>query len=94
MKDNVKCTNCEFRGLVRLGSDVCPNCLMLGTLAWIEDEPQEIEEGNTMMYVYVRSEPNLWTVGHYDPFGDWQPEGDYDNKEEAAARVAYLNGGK
>ena len=45
------------------------------------------------MYVYIRSEPNLWTVGFYDPSGKWQSESDHDNKEQAAARVAYLNGG-
>lgn len=45
------------------------------------------------MYVYIESEPSLWTVGFYDPTGKWEPEGDYVSKEEAAARVAYLNGG-
>lgn len=46
------------------------------------------------MYVYIKSEPNLWTVGFYDPNGKWQPESDHDNKEEAASRVAWLNGDK
>lgn len=46
------------------------------------------------MYVYIQSEPGLWTVGFYDPSGEFQPEGDYENKEEAARRVHYLNGGK
>lgn len=44
------------------------------------------------MYVYVRSEPNLYTVGFYDPKGKWQPESDYNSSEEAASRVAWLNG--
>jgi hypothetical protein len=44
------------------------------------------------MYVYVRSEPGLWTVGFYDPDGKWVPESDHDNREDAAKRVAYLNG--
>lgn len=44
------------------------------------------------MYVYIRAEPNLWTVGFYDPKGEWQPESDYSDREEAAKRVAWLNG--
>jgi hypothetical protein len=43
-------------------------------------------------YVYINSEPGLWTVGFYDPSGKWQPESDHDMKEEAAKRTAWLNG--
>lgn len=46
------------------------------------------------MYVYIKSEPGLWTVGFYDPSGKWQPESDHHNREEAAARVAWLNGSR
>ena len=46
------------------------------------------------MYVYIRSEPGLWTVGFFDPAGKWHADGDYDSREEAAARVHYLNGGR
>jgi hypothetical protein len=47
------------------------------------------------MYVYVYSqEDNLFTVGFYDPSGKWHPESDHALREEAAARVHYLNGGK
>lgn len=46
------------------------------------------------MYVYIRSEPGLWTVGFYSPDGKWQPESDHDNIESAAERVAWLNGSK
>ncbi len=46
-----------------------------------------------MAYVYIKSEPQLWTVGFYDPKGEWHPDSDHDNREEAADRVAYLNGG-
>jgi hypothetical protein len=42
-------------------------------------------------YVYIRSEPGLWTVGFYED-GDWTPESDHDSKDDAAERVAYLNG--
>jgi hypothetical protein len=45
------------------------------------------------MYVYRRSEPQLWTVGFYDPSGQWQPESDHDNRDLAAERVHWLNGG-
>jgi hypothetical protein len=44
------------------------------------------------MYVYIRSEPGLWTVGFYDPTGKWFPESDWNTPEEAAERVHYLNG--
>ena len=44
------------------------------------------------MYVYIQSEPGLWTVGFYDPTGAWQPESDRTTPEAAAARVAWLNG--
>lgn len=45
-------------------------------------------------YVYIRSEPGLWTVGFYAPDGKWHPESDHHDREEAAKRVHYLNGGK
>ncbi len=46
------------------------------------------------MWVYIKSETNLYTVGFYDPQGGWHSDSDYNTKHEAAARVAYLNGGK
>ena len=46
------------------------------------------------MYVYIRSEPYLWTVGFYAPSGQWMPESDHGNADDAAARVQYLNGGQ
>lgn len=45
------------------------------------------------MYVYIRSEENLWTVGFYDPTGKWHSDSDHSDSEEAADRVAHLNGG-
>lgn len=45
-----------------------------------------------MSYVYVKSEPRLWTVGFYTPAGKWEPESDHASAEAAAKRVAYLNG--
>jgi len=44
------------------------------------------------MYVYIQTEPSLYTVGFFDPEGDWFSESDHESKEEAAARVHYLNG--
>jgi len=44
------------------------------------------------MYVYIKSELGLYTVGFYDPSGKWNSESDFDNKQEAAERVHYLNG--
>lgn len=53
------------------------------------------------MYVYICSEDwredgvrhRLWTVGFYKPDGKFEPESDHDNKDVAAARVHWLNGG-
>jgi hypothetical protein len=44
-------------------------------------------------YVYIKSEPHLWTVGFYDPEGIWHPDSDKPSKDEAANRVRFLNGG-
>lgn len=46
------------------------------------------------MYVYIRSEPGLYTVGFYQPGGKWVAESDHGSAEEAAVRVHHLNGGK
>ncbi|GAH83551.1 unnamed protein product [marine sediment metagenome] len=49
------------------------------------------------MYVYIQSEFSpycLYTVGFYDPDGKWNSESDHGSKEQAAGRVAYLNGGE
>jgi hypothetical protein len=39
------------------------------------------------MYVYINSEPGLYTVGFYKPDGKWEPESDHGSKKEAADRV-------
>lgn len=54
------------------------------------------------MYVYMRSEPELWTVGERRTPGtgsmgarrDWEPESDWPSEQEAAERVHWLNGGQ
>lgn len=45
------------------------------------------------MWHYVRSEPQLWTVGCGEPGKNWTPDSDHDSSESAAKRVAFLNGG-
>ena len=47
-----------------------------------------------MMYIYrdFTKEWGCWTVGFYDPDNVWHPESDYPDSEEAARRVAWLNG--
>lgn len=44
-------------------------------------------------FVYLKSEPGLWTVGHYAPDGRWYAESDHSSPQSAAARVHYLHGG-
>ena len=46
------------------------------------------------MYVYIKSEPGLWTVGFYRPDGKWEPESDHSSPDAAGQRVHFLNGGK
>ena len=45
------------------------------------------------MYIYIDSEPGLYTVGFYDPSGKWYPESDWNSRVEASNRVNFLNGG-
>ena len=46
----------------------------------------------TPQWVYVRSEPGLYTVGFYSPDGEWYTDSDHGSKEDAGNRVAQLNG--
>lgn len=46
------------------------------------------------MYVYIDTDGGrLYTVGFYTPVGAWVAESDYADRESAADRVHYLNGG-
>lgn len=49
------------------------------------------------MYIYINEslsqDIEIYTVGFYHPNGAWIPEGSYQSKEAASARVNYLNGG-
>ena len=52
------------------------------------------------MYVYLKTEKackendyhDLYTVGFYTPGGKWESETDWPEREQAANRVALLNG--
>jgi predicted Zn-ribbon and HTH transcriptional regulator len=44
MLDLVKCCNCGFAGTVKMGAEECPECKMIGALAWQDDDNPEIAE--------------------------------------------------
>jgi hypothetical protein len=46
-----------------------------------------------MTYVVKNFEPRLWTVGHYQPDGTFDPDSDHRNQDRAAERCHFLNGG-
>jgi hypothetical protein len=56
------------------------------------DETQRTKE-QTMTWIFKRTEAELWTVGHYTPDGTFEAESDHGDREAAAARVHWLNGG-
>ena len=43
-------------------------------------------------WVYLKSEPSLWTVGFYRPDGTWEAESDHSSPEQAVERIGFLNG--
>ena len=45
------------------------------------------------MWVYIRSDAMLWTVGFYAPDGSWNTDSDHATRESAATRCHWLNGG-
>jgi hypothetical protein len=47
-----------------------------------------------MTWIYVQTEPQLYTVGFYTPDGKWITDSDWSSRDEARERVHYLNGGK
>lgn len=48
---------------------------------------------SSIAWVYIQTEPELWTVGFYDPDGHFRPESDHGTSEAAADRAHWLNGG-
>jgi len=65
--------------------------ITLSKLALNDDEDWKLIVNTN--WVYLNSEPGLWTTGFYDPAGKWHSDEDYPNKQMAADRVRYLNGG-
>lgn len=65
----------------------CPTCDSAYLLRWRINEAPRFTT-----WVYKQSEPGLWTVGHYDPCGNWYTDSDHDSKREASERAAILNG--
>lgn len=49
-------------------------------------------KNSRIMYYYTESEPGLYTVGYYLDNDEWIAESDHEDKQQAAARVAWLNG--
>ena len=45
-----------------------------------------------MSYVYRKHEPGLYTVGYFEPNGDWETESRHETKAPALARMRWLNG--
>jgi hypothetical protein len=43
------------------------------------------------MYVYIKSEPSVFTVGHYDPKGKFIPQSDHASEAEAKHEVRSMN---
>ena len=78
----ISCMRWPLRGMnCQQGSSTWPWCISRGA------------EGGRMSWVYIKSEPHLWTVGFYAPYGTWHTDSDHSTKDEAADRCAYLNGG-
>ena len=44
MKDYVKCSNCDFIGLIGIGEEACPACDKIGCLAWVDENNQEVRD--------------------------------------------------
>jgi len=54
---------------------------------WVYIESERFKDDNGQIHL-------LWTVGFYDPSGNFCGDSDHNDREKAAARVHYLNGGK
>ena len=52
-----------------------------------------MSKAESATWLYLKSEPHLYTVGFYSPQGEWHPESDHTSQNDAAERVHYLNGG-
>lgn len=52
------------------------------------------DSSSTQIWLYERTERRCWAVGYFDPAGQWRPESDHPNPEDAASRAHWLNGGQ
>lgn len=43
-------------------------------------------------WIYIQTEPRLYTVGFYDPDGKFKSDSDHNDREKAAKRCSFLNG--
>lgn len=53
----------------------------------------DTQEEGFLMWVYRENQEGLWEVGYFMPDRTWFAESSYINRDEAAARVHWLNGG-
>lgn len=59
-----------------------------------EPDPFVIADEDVFMWVYRANSDGSFVVGYYAPDGEWFSESAFKTKEEAAARVNFLNGGR
>ena len=61
---------------------------------WFDQEarPDPEDEGKTM-WVYKQDKSGLFLVGYWTPNKRWVLDSKWEDKDNAAARVHYLNGG-
>lgn len=51
--DFVRCTNCEAKGEVEQGTDICPACKSPdGTLAWAKPDPEDAHNYGSDTYIH------------------------------------------
>lgn len=43
-------------------------------------------------WLYIESEPGLYTVGYYDQKNKWHPISDHESEREALAKIRHLHG--
>lgn len=60
----------------------------------VGDGVTRLNQEEAEVYVYIKSEPGLWTVGFFNPeTSEWVSESDHGTSRDAARRVSFLNGG-
>ena len=68
-----------------------------GTWEPNDDLPKQLDMEDLIMWKYKQMQIGsdfLFIVGWYDPSGEWHADLSYSSRDDAAARVHYLNGGK